>query len=252
MISLFHCGYYVSPLNFSVSADRIVEYYEIELYTMHCGSAFINGERFEPKRNWILFAKPDDLRHSEGRYSCHSVKFACDDKDFIEAIESMCGARVVDKADELAVLFEHLYTASRMQKWLDVDATVRKIVATAYYHRTVSTVFSQYSDAVNNAVEFINADLSKSISLSDMASVANLSPSFFHKVFKLVVGQTPNNYVITKRIELAKELLIDNSLSVEQVAQRCGFMERAYFDKVFKQKTGTTPALFRKRINSTN
>lgn len=251
MLKLFHCGYYVSPKNFVSSCDRAVEYYEIEFYVSHNGSAYVNGEKFEPKKDMMLVAKPGDLRHSEGRFACHSVKFTCTDGDLIPFLDGLHAVKNTVYGSEMSALFEHLYKASKQQKELEVDATVRKIISMAYYSGYEERRYPQHLGAIKNAINYMMENADKKISLSDIADAVNLSPTFFHRVFKACVGQTPSAHLQNLRIERAKELLFDNSRSVEQIAEECGFSSRAYFDNVFKLKTGTTPALFRRQVNLT-
>ena len=60
---------------------------------------------------------------------------------------------------------------------------------------------------------------------------------------------SPNDYILKKRIEYAKGLICDNSLSMERISELSGFSTRAYFDICFKKETGMTPAFFRQQLN---
>ena len=80
MFEIFHSGYYVASKFREKTQNRIVEYYEIELYTDSSGFTYLNGEKLRPKKHDVLIAKPNDVRRSEGGYSCHSLKFVCDSR----------------------------------------------------------------------------------------------------------------------------------------------------------------------------
>ena len=82
MFEIFHGGYYVAPKFREKTQNRIVEYYEIELYTDSSGFTYLNGEKLRPKKHDVLIAKPNDVRRSEGGYSCHSLKFVCTDLEY--------------------------------------------------------------------------------------------------------------------------------------------------------------------------
>jgi AraC-like DNA-binding protein len=60
------------------------------------------------------------------------------------------------------------------------------------------------------------------------------------------MGVTIGEFVLTRRIEKAKELLAFRELSIESVSYDCGFSSRAYFDNTFKKRVGITPVDYRK------
>ena len=63
----------------------------------------------------------------------------------------------------------------------------------------------------------------------------------FGELFRHAFATTPNRYLITRRIERAKELLAAEGVSVTEVAELCGFSDVYYFSKVFKRETGMAP-----------
>ena len=63
-----------------------------------------------------------------------------------------------------------------------------------------------------------------------------------------VIGVTIGEFVLTLRIDKAKELLSFIELSVDKIAFDCGFSSRAYFDNTFKKRVGITPVEYRKSI----
>jgi AraC-like DNA-binding protein len=67
--------------------------------------------------------------------------------------------------------------------------------------------------------------------------------SKFHARFHCTVGE----YLNQKRLEQSIPLLINTSLSIEEVSQRVGFSSASYYTKLFKQRMGITPLNFRKR-----
>jgi len=56
---------------------------------------------------------------------------------------------------------------------------------------------------------------------------------------------TPNRYLVTRKVEYAKKLLLSKELSVTAVAELCGFSDVYYFSKVFRKETGIAPSLYR-------
>ena len=79
-----------------------------------------------------------------------------------------------------------------------------------------------------------------------MAAAVNLSPTYFHTLFKTATGISPHDYLIRRRIEAAKELLRDSSVPLSRIAENCGFTNQQHFAKIFKKQTGLTPGRYRK------
>lgn len=81
--------------------------------------------------------------------------------------------------------------------------------------------------------------------IGQMAQSAGYSPDHFSRVFKAVIGQSPQAYAISARISRARELLRESSLSVSQIADALGYEDVAFFSRQFKSRTGRSPAQFR-------
>jgi len=97
-------------------------------------------------------------------------------------------------------------------------------------------------------IEYLEAQLDANPTLGQMAAIAGLSPFHFARRFKRSTGLPPHQFVITRRIERAKELLQgDEDLSLARVASRVGFMDQSQLTHHFKRVVGVTPGQFRRR-----
>jgi AraC family transcriptional regulator len=95
-------------------------------------------------------------------------------------------------------------------------------------------------------VEYIEEHLDPAPSLEELAAVARLSVYHFARQFKRATGLPPHQYVITRRVERAKELLqAGTDLSLAEVAARAGFSDQSQFTHQFKRLIGVTPGQFR-------
>jgi AraC family transcriptional regulator len=95
-------------------------------------------------------------------------------------------------------------------------------------------------------IDFVEAHLDRDIALNDLAEVCCLSPYHFARAFKARMGSTPYGYVLERRMERAKLLMLAGDLSLCQVALECGFASQSHFTTAFKRVTGITPGEFRK------
>lgn len=103
---------------------------------------------------------------------------------------------------------------------------------------------------VRRAKEMLAADLSKDIPLLEVASACGLSLSYFSRAFKTATGTTPHCWRQTCRIERARELLHNGSLSLAEIAVRCGFADQSHFTRIFKRSTGHGPGAWRRLRSS--
>lgn len=97
----------------------------------------------------------------------------------------------------------------------------------------------------SQVVEYIHDNLHKSLRVGQIAKVANLSNFYFIKMFKSAFGKSPHQYILGCRIELAKRLLVETLLPINEVSQRCGFSTQSHFTNAFRRHAGAAPRAFR-------
>jgi AraC family transcriptional regulator len=95
-------------------------------------------------------------------------------------------------------------------------------------------------------VEYIEEHLDAAPTLEQLAAVARLSPYHFARQFKTATGLPPHQYVILRRVERARQLLLSSAdLSLAEVAAHAGFSDQSQFTHHFKRLLGVTPGQFR-------
>jgi AraC family transcriptional regulator len=92
--------------------------------------------------------------------------------------------------------------------------------------------------------EFIDAHLAEEVPLRTLAALVDLSPFHFARAFKQSFGLPPHRYHVSRRIERAKALLGERS--VTEVAMAVGFAETSSFSAAFRKATGASPREFRR------
>jgi AraC family transcriptional regulator len=93
-------------------------------------------------------------------------------------------------------------------------------------------------------IAYILAHLEHTLSLAELAAVAQMSPAHFARLFKQATGRTPHQYVILYRIECAKQLLTETTLSLSEIGARVGYADHSHFTALFRQHVGTTPKIY--------
>ncbi|TDF94043.1 AraC family transcriptional regulator [Paenibacillus piri] len=84
------------------------------------------------------------------------------------------------------------------------------------------------------------------IGLSAVSCKASVTPAHFSRVFKQTIGMNLSEYIVTKRMMRAKELLNDTDHKISLIAEMCGFESLPHFHRMFKKLLGVTPAAYRK------
>jgi len=98
-------------------------------------------------------------------------------------------------------------------------------------------------------VQYINDHLSENILLKDLAKTFYLNANYCSYLFNKHMGISYSEYINNEKIDRAKTLLRETTLSVAEVASRVGFNDYFYFNKVFKKIVGITPKKYRGEIN---
>lgn len=103
------------------------------------------------------------------------------------------------------------------------------------------------SDIIQNALEYIEKNLCRSIQLSDVARYAGVSEPYLSSYFKNTMNENFIPYVNRQKMKRAKQLLAEGKM-VYQVSDLLGYENSTYFSKVFKKIEGVTPEQYRKRL----
>lgn len=89
-------------------------------------------------------------------------------------------------------------------------------------------------------------NLSRKITVREVAKRCGISPSHFMRAFRDTCGTTPYQWVLQQRIKLAKQLLATSYLTLPEIALECGFAHREPFTKAFARITGCGPSRWRR------
>ena len=97
-------------------------------------------------------------------------------------------------------------------------------------------------ERVKKAVRYIENNLNRTLTLNEVADACCLSPYYFHRLFRRVVGETLNDHIHRKKMERAtKALICRPELSITEVAMAAGFSSPANFSKAFKAYFDVSP-----------
>jgi transcriptional regulator GlxA family with amidase domain len=95
------------------------------------------------------------------------------------------------------------------------------------------------------ARDTIDANLEEELSLEQLAHECRLSVTHFAKAFARSTGIPPHRWLMQRRVDVAKDLMLTTDSSLVEISLKCGFSDQSHFTKVFAEATGETPGRWR-------
>lgn len=143
--------------------------------------------------------------------------------------------------------------------WIGDNLYVEKLKTALAFHllrkyTSHHPVIREYTDGLSRyklkqALDYIQAHLSDSIKIVDIAKMLNMSQFYFSRLFRQSIGVSPYRYIIQQRVKKAQKLLKDQrELSIADIALECGFNHQSHLAKYFRQFTKITPKKYRNRV----
>jgi AraC-like DNA-binding protein len=100
---------------------------------------------------------------------------------------------------------------------------------------------SRTGGRMQQAIDYMDAHVAERLTVDDIAAAVGLSPSWFKARFRREVGMPPAEYLLRRKVERAREMLANPSLSITRIAMRLGFSSSQHFAAVIRRYTGKTP-----------
>ena len=108
---------------------------------------------------------------------------------------------------------------------------------------------SEDENAVSSMLQYVDAHFCEEISRTDISEMFFFDPDYITRIFKRERGMSYKNYIIEKRLTLAKKLLAETDSSIRDVSLMVGYDNYSYFTRLFKKSYGVTPAEFRQGLS---
>ncbi len=106
----------------------------------------------------------------------------------------------------------------------------------------------EYRARINRVMDYVDHHLEEPLDLATLAGVAHFSPFHFHRIFTMMTGETPGDYVQRIRIERAASMLLnDQRKTITEIAEECGFGSVSLFSRSFRAYFATTAKEYRQR-----
>jgi AraC-like DNA-binding protein len=101
---------------------------------------------------------------------------------------------------------------------------------------------------VRKVCAYIDANIANRLLVADLCALVRLSEAHFARSFRLTFGEPPHAFVVRRRLELASRYMVQNEMSLSEIAQLCGFADQAHLCRRFRDATGQSPAAWRRAL----
>lgn len=111
--------------------------------------------------------------------------------------------------------------------------------------RKADSSSSELPDILIKSIDYISKNISRQITIKELAEINHISIATLERVFKEHIGFTPSKYILNQRLSLAESMLREEN-SVSDTANACGFSDDSTFIQTFKKSFGMTPLKYSK------
>lgn len=114
------------------------------------------------------------------------------------------------------------------------------------------SALTQKPSKIQNIMEWINVNISQDLTVQKVADHFNFNPSYLSRLFKNNLDVGVKQYIMSSKLNSAKNLLLSSSLQINEIALKTGFSDSKLFDHSFKKYNGVLPTLFRQFFSATH
>lgn len=147
-------------------------------------------------------------------------------------------------------LFNELLHVSSIKDygWLERCSAMLFVIMTRLFAEKTEPDVTKLPIEIQSALYYIEGHLEEQIGVKHLAEAAKWSHEHFTRVFKSHVGMSTNQYILTRRIEMACKHIAYTTLSIKEIAEKTGFQSEHYFSRTFKRLKTVTPSQYRKKV----
>ncbi|MDR2028489.1 MAG: AraC family transcriptional regulator [Treponema sp.] len=154
--------------------------------------------------------------------------------------------------DNIILTFNNIFDEVRAQRslyQLKACTGILSLIAEMLTHERRKEQPNYYQKIVEKAKGLMESNVYGTINLSHISEQIGISTSRLNEIFKTYTSMTPYQFYIHIKIHKAESLLEQENVSVKEVALKMGFEDQYYFSRLFKNKTGIAPSVWKKFIN---
>jgi AraC-like DNA-binding protein len=226
------------------------EFYEIEIILSGEGTYTVDGVEYPIKKGMLFFMSPFNFHSvktiNSNIYNIMFMGEMCDKDLLYKASLSKSGAGIMLDGNDLSVIssfvdeLENAEKKGNSEYMLYLMNTILAKICTIS-SKGANTELSK----LQKGVLYIHQNFRSGITLTDVADVLNVTPSYMSRIFTESLGVTFKHYLNDIRYNYAMRLLVHSDMSATEICFESGFNDYANFSRSFKKKFGVSPGQFR-------
>lgn len=225
-----------------------MEEYRIWCVTKGRGTVYTKNEQFDITEGNTYFIPPNFIKATKCEDFMEQFYIHFTQSSLITNLTDVYNFNVTVKTNDFIFLLinkiYNIYTTKQLSSQLSIRGAMLLLLSffinNDIYssHATIATFFP--------ILKYIDTYYTTDIKLKDMADILGYSPIYFCTIFKKLFLKSPMQFITTKRLILAQNLLSSTNLSITDIAEKCGFKDSLYFSRVFTKNILCTPSIYRK------
>ena len=204
-----------------------------------------------------FFILPANVEHAYGSqennpWSIYWIHFGGEGLAYfnsIPAVQDHFKPQYVKSNNDLFSLFSKMYSALELGYSIDnliyANMCLSHFISLFIYNNRHYAISTKKTDCIDSAILFMQEHIDENISLNELSSHYNYSPSRFSNLFKQKTGYAPIDYFIQMKMQKASQQLDFTDRSVKDVALSLGFDDPYYFSRRFSKIIGMSPTKYR-------
>ncbi len=200
----------------------------------------INGKKTPLSSGDVIFVKSGSVRYREKVENAEYVSFNFLSDQDLDLLDVLKGG-TSEVIHQIISVFDSIYKYTTNL----LDERFSLLLSCLIKQLKIQRRVLLKPTLVNEIESYIRLNLDKKINLHDISEHTHYSISHCEMVFNKWSGLSITAYVIKKRIERAKSLLTERTLTLNQVAESVGFSDYNFFSRTFKKETGVSPLVYR-------
>jgi AraC family transcriptional regulator of arabinose operon len=230
------------------------EFWVIEYISSGMGSIEINGKVYYPQKGDV-YLLPSGSRHcyysdAKEPWIKTFVNFRGAVADGLASAYHLKGIVLFPGVEQaVAERFFQIYAMMQNRNLEDAYVIFKtEILIHEIFHILGQKIKSSIgiSDEMKKIKDYLETHVSVSVTIDELSALIYRSPDYLIRHFREEFGMTPYKYFIEKKMEAAKTMLRDTSLSVKEIGELVGYEDAHYFSNVFRKESGIPPLQYRK------
>ncbi|MDP4092330.1 MAG: AraC family transcriptional regulator [Bacillota bacterium] len=257
---IHYCNYkhQKSSERFTKKITRTLQHHEIIFVKGGSGSITIENKNYPVKEGMLFYICPNVL---------HSIEVDTElAGSFFTVHFSYANASCIDNKWEIRnesnIL--HLHTAQEIKDYYQIEDLFKKLVeswntklpgyefiARTFLQQLLIAIYQSgrkhdrnYSISlkVEKVINYMYSNLDMRLSLTQLAEMVQLSPTYFSRAFREITGYSLIEFFNKLKIDKAKEMIIEGDKKIKEIAHLLGFTDEFYFSRTFKKIEGISPS----------